>query len=468
MPLIPRLLLAAPSSGSGKTTFCCALLRALQLRGFTPAAFKTGPDYIDPMFHETVLGIKGYNLDLFFSTPKEVRSLLVKGCSNASIAVLEGAMGYYDGIAGKTSDASAWQVAVETKTPALLILRPQGSSLTLAAQVQGLLHFRNPHQFAAICLNDCKPSLFALLKPLLEEQTGLPVIGYLPPMPDAAFQSRHLGLVLPGELPKLQESIDRLAHQLLELVDLDHLLEIAASAPPLEEESSFPKPSRQIRIAYAKDPAFCFYYRENLEILKTYGAVLIPFSPLNDPALPEDVSALYLGGGYPELYAKKLSENRSMRTSIKEAHRRKMPILAECGGFQYLQKYMTDDQGIRYPMVGLIDAESVNVHKLSHFGYITLQAIKDTMLCAKGDTIRAHEFHYWQSTQTPSAFWAQKPQSSRGWEAIVAEDRLFAGYPHLYFPSNPLFAARFVDAAERYAYESSRTGTKTFDDSATG
>lgn len=202
-----QLLLAAPSSGSGKTTAACALLSALKARGLEPCAFKCGPDYIDPMFHRAVLGVPSHNLDLFFSTPQTVRRLYTSGAAGHGSAVCEGAMGYYDGLGGVSATASAWHTADVLDLPVLLVVRPKGASLTLAAQLQGLKAFRTPHHIAGVLLNDCTEMLYKLLAPMLERETGLPVVGFLPPMPDAAIESRHLGLKTAGEIADLQQKI---------------------------------------------------------------------------------------------------------------------------------------------------------------------------------------------------------------------------------------------------------------------
>ena len=189
-----QFLVAAPCSGSGKTTLTCALLAALKRRGQDPCSFKSGPDYIDPMFHRAVLGVESHNLDLFFSAPETVRALYAQAAAGHGAAVCEGAMGFYDGLGGVSDTASAWHLADTLGLPVLLVVQPRGASLTLAAQINGLKQFRTPSHLAGILLNDCAPHLYALLAPMLERETGLPVLGYLPHLPDAALESRHLGL----------------------------------------------------------------------------------------------------------------------------------------------------------------------------------------------------------------------------------------------------------------------------------
>lgn len=445
---LPRLLLAAPASGGGKTTVTCALLGALLRRGLSPAAFKCGPDYIDPMFHSEVLGVPSRNLDLFFSTGEQVRGLLRRHGAGRDIAVLEGVMGYYDGVAD-TDRASAWHLADATDTPALLILDPKGVSLTAAALVQGLCRFRERSRIAGVLLNRCGEGLYRHLAPLLERETGLPVLGYLPHMPDCAFESRHLGLVPAGEIAGLRERVGALAAALAERTDLDRLLELAAGAPPLEGALA-PQPpvtGARPRIAVARDAAFCFYYPDNLELLEELGAELVPFSPLADAALPEGTAALYLGGGYPELHAEALAANVPMRGAVARAVRAGMPTFAECGGFQYLQRELADRQGRAHQMAGVLPGGSALRQGARRFGYCTLTALRDTPFLPAGQSIAAHEFHHWDSDDPGGACIARKPVTGREWACVHAEGALFAGYPHLYWRSNPEFARRFVRAA---------------------
>ena len=296
------------ASGSGKTTVTCALLAALKARGISVQSFKCGPDYIDPMFHTRVLGVPSRNLDLFLQGPDGVRRTLSR--CQADLALLEGAMGYYDGVGG-TSDASAWQTADTANVPAVLVLRPGGSALTLAAQVRGLQSFRSPSHLKGLLLNGCKPGLHAYLRPILERETGLPVLGYLPPMEEAVLPSRHLGLLTAGEIADLSTWIDALAAQLEQTADVSALLALAeGGGRPSASPASAPV---RCRIAVARDEAFCFLYEDNLDALRQSGAELVFFSPLRDKSLPPDVHGLYLAGGYPELPPRALPQTRYWR-----------------------------------------------------------------------------------------------------------------------------------------------------------
>ena len=453
-----RILFAGLSSGSGKTAVTCACLRALQKKGISAAAFKCGPDYIDPMFHQRVLGIPGENLDLFFADAKTLQRQIACYEQRCKIAVLEGVMGYYDGLGGVSDRDSTWDVACATNTPVILVVRPKGASLTIAAQVQGMLSFRKRNQLAGILLNDCSEMMARLLAPMLEEQTGLPVVGFLPHVEDASFESRHLGLVTAQEVGALSEKVDRLADAFLQHVNLEQMLRIAATAdaagvtePARQNRSAavqFSTPAAwRLRIGIAQDTAFCFYYEENKRALRQQGLELVEFSPLEDKKLPEGICGLYLGGGYPELHAGKLSENSGMRHAIFEAVRHGMPTIAECGGFLYLQKELEDADGQVWEMTGVLDGSGFRTNRLQRFGYAVMTAKEKSMLFEEGESIPVHEFHYWDCTQNGTAFLAAKPVGNRKWECGVATASLYAGFPHLYFLAQPKLAERFARAA---------------------
>lgn len=444
-----QLLLAAPRSGSGKTTVTCALLAALAARGLRPCAFKSGPDYIDPVFHRAVLGVESHNLDLFFSRSGTVRALYAQGAAGHGAAVVEGAMGYYDGLGGVSDTASAWQLADTLGLPVLLVVRPKGASLTLAAELRGLMAFRTPHHIAGILLNDCTENLYNLLKSMLEKETGLPVVGYLPPLPDAAVESRHLGLKTAGEIADLQRKMAILSDAAQENLDWPLLERLFDRPAPASAPRT--KPPARVRIAVAQDAAFCFIYAETLEILQENGAELCFFSPLADAALPENIGGLYLPGGYPELHAKALSENEALRRALCAAIQRGLPTVAECGGFLYLGQSLEDADGTAYPMAGVLPGQGFRVGRLVRFGYAKLTARTDSMLFAAGESLPVHEFHHWDTTANGEAFAAAKADG-RQWACGFANEHLYAGFPHLYWAGTPL-PKRFADAAGRYIKE---------------
>ena len=475
---IPRVMISAPSSSSGKTITVCALLQLLP----DAAAIKCGPDFIDPLFHRTVLGRKTGTIDLFFSTEAEARALFAHDTAGAGVAVLEGAMGYYDGVtaAAPTTQASAFKTAQALHCPVVLVVDARGKSLSVCAEINGFASFRerdgDRSGICGVILNRCSAQLYQLLAPQIRTACGLPTLGHLDYHEDAAIPSRHLGLATPDTIDDVQTKLSTLAEAAAQTLDVAGIAALARSAPPLTCEDFTEMFVRRAvdttervvetttpRIAYAYDEAFCFYYRENLDLLSALGAVVVPFSPLHDHQLPADCHALYLGGGYPELFPLLLADNTSMLKSIRAYARSGAPILAECGGFLYLQ------------LAGVLPGTFSDTGHLTRFGYATLTANEDTLLCKKGEHIRAHEFHYFDTTTNGSAFTAAKP-SGKTWQCMVnaraVADRpetgcrmhatktqppnIVAGFPHLYFPSNPRFAARFVQAAQNFAARSAQ------------
>lgn len=460
----PRILVAAPGSGSGKTLLTTGLLTLFQNRGIRCRSFKCGPDYIDPMFHKYVLGIDSCNLDSFFLPQEELRALFQKRAADAELSILEGVMGYYDGIGGNSTAASTYEVAKITDTPVILVLDGKGSSLSLAAQVKGFLDYRKDSHICGVILNKTNKMVGERLRPEIEK-LGVRYLGAVPVCETMDIKSRHLGLTMPQEQSELRGHLNAFAKQLEEYLDVDGILELAGCSGeklpeagkteqsnqtdlnqeetkqdeirPIDSESE--PPTR--RMAVAMDKAFCFYYQENLDFLRQHGWELIPFSPLHDAALPEQVHAILLGGGYPELYAKELSANEPMLASIRNAHAEGIKILAECGGFLYLQEHLEDETGTSWPVAGLIHADGFRTEKLGRFGYISLMqngAVR----------IKGHEFHYWDSTAPGSAFRAEKPQSNRGWDCMYWTDSLLAGFPHLYYLSGPDLILSFLSGPE--------------------
>ena len=443
-----QFLLAAPRSGSGKTTMTCALLMALKRRGCAPCAFKSGPDYIDPMFHRAVLGVESRNLDLFFSAPETVRTLYARGAAGHGAAVCEGAMGFYDGLGGVSDRASAWHLADTLGLPVLLVVEPKGQSLTLAAELNGLKNFRTPSHIAGILLNNCTARMHALLAPMLEKETGLPVLGFLPKLPEAVIGSRHLGLYTAAEVENLQQKLALLADAAEEHIDWPRLLALCEKEPPALPVQPETPPAR-VRIAVAQDEAFCFIYAETLEAFRDAGAEVVFFSPLRDTALPENIGGLYLPGGYPELHARELSENTSLLREIKQKIESGLPTAAECGGFLYLGQSLTDAEGQSWPMAGVLPGEAKDAGRLVRFGYAALSADSDSMLFRAGESFPIHEFHHWDSTANGTALAAKKPVGGAEWRCGFIDEHFYAGFPHLYWAGTPL-PQRFAAAAENY------------------
>lgn len=447
---LPRIMLAAPSSGSGKTLITCGILQALKKRGFKPASFKCGPDYIDPMFHTKVLGISSGNLDTFFTDKETTAYLFAREAKNADFSVIEGVMGYYDGLAGTSLSASAYDVANTIKAPVVLIVDTKGMSLSVTALIQGFLQYRPDSRIEGVILNRMSAGLFPRIKEQIEAELSVKVLGYVPIVAEGVLESRHLGLVTPDEVENLQERLLGFAEILEKTIDLDALLALGNHAEELTvQEPALPDFHTSVRIGVAKDEAFCFHYRDNLELLQRLGAELVYFSPLHEETLPKNLDGLIFYGGYPELYAKKLSDNLQMKACILQKISQGIPYLAECGGFMYLHEAMEDMEGVSYPMVGIVRGNAYKTSKLGRFGYITLASEEDTIFGEKGTVCQGHEFHYFDSTNNGSDFIAKKPLSNRSWQCIHAGDNGLAGFPHIYYYSNPNVAVNFLKACEK-------------------
>lgn len=534
-----KVMITAASSNSGKTAVTCGLLALLKRRGMDPCAFKCGPDYIDPMFHRSVLGIDSSNLDVFLAGEEGVRSAFARGCAGHDAAVIEGVMGYYDGMtvrrtaksgtsapagaattesecaptrpehvlaapsgSGAASEssapgacspatASAWHVASLLEVPAVLVLRPKGAALTLAAVIKGMAQFRQPSRICGVVFNDCSEMYYRTYGPLIEAESGIPVLGYLPHMEEAGFESRHLGLMTAGEIQDLGARIDRIGARMEETIDLDRLFEVCgdfasgsaaaassntvtggATAPNADAASSSSAssgsaasldnaassdntapsssaatsdtaaPSVGVRIAVAQDAAFNFTYAESIRALEEAGAEICCFSPLKDRRLPAGISGLYLPGGYPELYAKQLAENESMRESIRAAILGGLPTIAECGGFLYLSQRLEDPDGTSWPMAGALPGEGAGTGKLVRFGYGTVGCKHPSMLFQPGEEIPVHEFHYWDTTQPGNDLTLTKSSNGRQWAFGYATETLYAGFPHLYLAGSATATGR--------------------------
>ena len=452
---LPRLMIAAPKSGSGKTMICCGLLHALG-EEMKEAAFKCGPDYIDPMFHQTVLGVPSRNLDTFFTDENTIRYLMAEGAAGRDMALVEGVMGYYDGLGGTQPEGSSYDLSVKTRTPVVLVIDGKGASLSILAQIKGFLAFRPDQQIEAVILNRTSKGVYERLAPLIEKELGVRAAGYVPQTETISFPGRYLGLVTPDELADLKERISTFAQLLKTTIDISLLKEIAAGAPPLtytETETGGQK--QQVRIGLARDAAFCFYYEDNLRLLEKLGAQIVPFSPMYDRQMPENLDGLYIGGGYPELHAGQLADNKGMLKDIRNAIEGGMPCIAECGGYMYLQREMEDAEGKMQPMVGALDGTARKKDRLVRFGYQILTADKTSVLGPAGIKLKAHEFHYYDVTPQGEGFTAQKAAGSGSWPAITVRGNLAAGFPHLYFYANPEAAAHFACACAVYKKEES-------------
>lgn len=459
MRYMRTLLIAAEKSGSGKTTLTCGLLKVLKDCGIPVLSFKCGPDYIDPMFHEAVLGIKTGNLDSFMSGDTAVRDILMtalgdqeKGSDAAEpLVLLEGAMGYFDGLCGISEKGSAAEIAGKLNCPVVLVLDAKGSSVTLAAVLRGLLSMEaGGRRIKGVILNRVSPMFYPRLRALLEEKCRIPVLGYLPEKETLRLPSRHLGLVVPEEITFFRDWISTCAEQVKETVSVDRLLALAEKLPvtaesierghpekqPLQQDSGKghaekqPAAGRPV-IAVAKDEAFSFIYRENLQVLEQCGAELRFFSPLRDSALPEGINGLILSGGYPEYYREALMKNHKLIRELRSRIAAGMPVIAECGGFMYLQD-----------MTGILPGECHDTGHLVRFGYLLMKTVKDGLYGPAGTVLRGHSFHHYDSTENGEDCLIIKPAAGNGalavsektWKEMVYTETIAAGWPHFYYP----------------------------------
>lgn len=441
-----RVIIAGTRSRCGKTTVTCAILAALKARGLRVSAFKCGPDYIDPMFHREVIGVPSHNLDSFFCDDDTLKYLLHENAENSDIAVVEGVMGFYDGADGR---GSAYSLSQITNTPAVIVIDCKGMSDSIGAIMRGFLEYKRPNNIVGFIFNRLPERLTKLAEDLCSE-LGTQYLGCLPKT-EITIESRHLGLVTAGEIVDIKERLTHLGELAEKHIDLDKMLEISDRefsefSPPIIAETIFSNPPV---IAVARDNAFCFIYEDNIELLKKIGCEIRYFSLLTDRKIPENADGILLCGGYPELYAERLSANKDMLCDIREKITNGMPTIAECGGFMYLHEMFTDMEGNEFVGAGVIRGKAYRTARLQRFGYVTLNAKTDNLLCNAGEKITAHEFHYFDSTDCGSHMTAEK-SDGRTWECVHASSTLYAGFPHLYFYSDTKIAERFVSACRNY------------------
>lgn len=481
---IPRIMLAAPKSGSGKTMLTCGLIKALMNRCLSLATYKCGPDYIDPMFHRSVLKLPGGNLDSFFLDKEALKQTFVDctfGEKQADFAIIEGVMGYYDGLGGMSEKASSYEVSKYLDVPVILVVDAKGASVSLAAVIKGMLSYREDHKIAGVILNQVSASYYDRIAKVIEDECQIPVLGYVEKLTEAEVLSRHLGLVAPEEVDGFLEKMDVLANKMEATVRIDDIIEIAKNSTEVyinqkseRTEKTFQDQKitshssilctststttnkavtkgKNITIAVARDEAFSFYYAENLKCLQKAGATLAYFSPLCDKALPKDTAGILLGGGYPENFAKELSENEEMKQAILRAYQDGMPIVAECGGFLYLQKSLESAvDGNVYPMVRILQGDGTKQKGLKRFGYLTCTFAKGGLLGNRDLSIKGHEFHRWDSSDNGTDAIACKPMVETSYPCMVHEANLCAGFLHLYYPSNPDVVDNLVSACVAY------------------
>ncbi len=455
---VPRLILAAPMSGSGKTTITAALIAAFAARGLRVAPFKVGPDYIDPTYHALAAGRACRNLDAWMLSPERVRATFAHGATRADLALVEGVMGLFDGFSGRDDAGSTAQIARLLAAPVLLVLDVSAMARSAAAIVQGVRDFDPRVRVAGVMINRVGSAAHAqMTQDAIEESTGIPVVGYLSRDDALNLPERHLGLIPTHEPGRWRAWLDAAREKIAATVNLDQVLALARGAPPLPVVDDDPfaahNSAGRAVIAIARDAAFNFLYEDNLDLLRAAGAEIACFSPLRDCALPRGTQAIYLCGGFPEIYAAELAANEMLRAEIRAAHRAGMPIYAECGGLMYLTEAIVDAQNAAHAMVGILPGKSVLTGRLT-LGYRTVRAPRDNWLWRAGETTRGHEFHYsvWDNRPpdilpayeiVPSEF--QRDAREEG----AQRDDLIASYVHLHFLARPELAARLIAAGSR-------------------
>lgn len=450
----PRLVIAGAHSGVGKTSTSSGLMAALTRRGLKVQPFKVGPDYIDPAFHSFVTGRQSRNLDSWILPESTIRSLFLQNAPTAGdgISIIEGVMGLFDGHVKDGAGSSA-HVAQILSAPTILVINGAAMARSAAAMVHGYDDFQPGFKLSGVIINKVKgQSHYDLVRDFVERDAGVKCYGYLAHNVDMALESRHLGLVPSVEVDGLSTRLSLLAKNVAETLDLDGLIKLASSAPdldpvPLVEIKAAPS---RVRIGLALDSAFNFYYQDSLDLMTSLGADLVPFSPIADGHLPSNLDGLYIGGGFPEIFAAELTANESLRAEIRELLDKGLPAYAECGGLMYLSRRLTDLEGRKHWMVGFFPQEAVMTKRLQNFGYVEITFERDTVLGPAGSIIRAHEFHHSiiEGIEPDFALNISKSET-RSWRGGLVKNRVLAAYPHLHFCANPALAANFVNACRK-------------------
>jgi cobyrinic acid a,c-diamide synthase len=452
----PRLVLAGTHSGVGKTTVTLAVLTALKRRGLSVQPFKVGPDYIDPSFHTKIARRTCRNLDPFFLNRDVLLELFQRQAKEVSLSIIEGVMGLYDGLGEDSRVGSTADIAGILNAPLVLIVDAGKMAASAGAVVLGYRRFDPGLNIVGCILNRIAgESHYQIVKRSIEKKSDIKVLGYLPKRLDFVLPERHLGLT-PAQEIKTTKIYERLASVSEKHIDIDKLIRLARDSKALPEfrPSIFSgnPPKKKVVIAVASDESFHFYYQDNLDILEHYGARLEHFSPLRSKSLPKDIGGIYIGGGFPELFAKRLSDNHSLREEILAQSRRGMPIYAECGGLMYLMKELQTADKKRFSMVGVFPGKTKMGKGLRMFGYYDIAAVKDNILAGKGGLNKGHIFHWSYLTAMPSRLPRAFRVVRRGKTSFdgYMKNKSLASYTHLHFGCNPSWAKNFVDECFMY------------------
>lgn len=443
-------VVAGTNSGCGKTTISLALMACFINRGYNVSPFKVGPDFIDPGHHRRITGVTSRNLDGWMLSKNYNIDTFKKFSTGSDIAIVEGVMGLFDGYSGTSEEGSTAQMAKWTDLPVILVVNAQSMARSAAALVQGFENFDPEIRFAGVIFNKLgSENHLNYLKEALEGNTGIPVLGGI--FRDEAIEipERHLGLITNDEHMLSQEAIGTLSSLIESNIDVETLLENVSEFDADDRAGTQADSNGRVKIAVAKDKAFCFYYQENIEIMEAAGAEIVFFSPVEDQRLPDNIGGIYLGGGYPELFAGRLSQNDKLIDEIKRMSDNNMPVYGECGGFMYLCKEITDHDGNTYPMTGCLPFSLKMLPKLKALGYREITLGEETVIGEKGVTARGHEFHYSEivnpEESDKSVYQVTKRASTDSVKEGYAKKNTLGSYIHLHFGSNPAIGESFVN-----------------------
>ncbi len=453
MNQMPRIMIAGTHSGVGKTTVTLGVMSALVQKGISVQGFKAGPDYIDPSHHTFVTGNVSRNLDTWIMGDSACRELFERSAANADISVIEGVMGLYDGSIDSTGHGSSAHLAKVLNTPVILVVNASGVAQSAGAIVMGFTGFDKEIKLVGVILNNvASQSHYDCIKKTIEDSCSVTVLGYLKRDNDIIIPERHLGLIPSAEGRINSALYEKLGQMVLETVDIDRLLDVADSAGifPDYEKSIFVhrNDSLNVTLAIARDNAFCFYYQDDIDLFETLGAKIRYFSPLNDRYLPNDIDGIFMGGGFPELYADELMKNESMRNSMLNAHKQGTVIYGECGGMMYLLQKLIDCEGRSFKMSGILLGTSSMENKRQGLGYVIADAICGNVVCKRGDTFRAHEFHWSKLQDVPDdtifSYSTKKSIGKKSGFDGICKNNVLASYTHVHFSSNPELAKNML------------------------
>lgn len=457
-----RIVIGGASSNVGKTTFTLGLMKAMVKRGLKTQGFKTGPDYIDPAFHTHVTGCKSRNLDSWMLDEESIKHLYNVNAGGKDVSIIEGVMGMYDGFSGDMSVGSTAHLSKILRTPIVLLIDGSGVAASAAAMVLGFSMLDKDVDLAGVVINNVHGEKhYNILKSAIEKYTEVKCFGYLNKNSKIKLESRHLGLIPSVEVETLDEKIDIIASMVEETVDVDAILE-CASDDKLEVDYSFNKlvlieenkgKFEGINIGVPFDSSFNFYYQDNFDLFEKLGARITYFSPLKDKEIPTDVDGLYIGGGFPEIFAKELSENTTMISSIKKASDSGMPIYAECGGLMYLLDKIVDIEERTWSLCGLISGTSHMTKRLQRFGYVEVKTKENSIIGNKGLVFKAHEFHRSKvesSENTAYNVVKKRETDETEWTCGYYKENILAAYAHNHFYSNPNIAINLLKSLKKY------------------